>query len=108
MSLYAALEYNHIFSRAAALSPSISLVSHEIERFISGSMPDPDTVIYMDYGSEEMDTHQGMPQCFSRVASLLINKPVMLESRVIPGGTHCEASWERQIPFFMNALLYRF
>jgi len=108
MSLYAALEYNHIFSRAAALSPSISLVSHDIERFISGSMPDPDTVIYMDYGSEEMDTHQGMPQCFSRVASLLINKPVMLESRVIPGGTHCEASWERQIPFFMNALLYRF
>ena len=26
--------------------------------------------------------------------------------RIIPGGTHCEASWERQIPFFMNTLLY--
>ena len=106
MSLYAVLEYNHIFSRAAALSPSISLVSPQIERFINKSRPGADTVIYMDYGSEEMDTHQGMPQCFSRVTSLFINKPVMLESRVIPGGTHCEASWERQIPFFLNTLLY--
>ena len=34
-------------------------------------------------------------------------KRILLDCRVVPGGTHCEASWERQIPFFMNTLLYR-
>ena len=30
----------------------------------------------------------------------------MLTSRIVPWGDHCEASWERQIPFFMSTLLY--
>jgi len=30
----------------------------------------------------------------------------MLESRIVPGSDHSEASWERQIPFFMDTLLY--
>lgn len=30
----------------------------------------------------------------------------MLESRIVPGGDHNETSWERQIPFFMDTLLY--
>jgi hypothetical protein len=29
-----------------------------------------------------------------------------VESRIIPGGEHCEASWERQIPYFMDAITY--
>ena len=27
-------------------------------------------------------------------------------SRIVPNGEHCEASWEKQIPFFMNTLMY--
>lgn len=107
MSLYAVLEYNNIFSRAAALSPSISLVPSKVEQMISRSKPLPDTVIYMDYGELEMDTHHNMHRCFSRTASQLMMKPVLLTARIIPGGTHCEASWEQQLPFFMNTLLYR-
>ena len=33
-------------------------------------------------------------------------KQILLESRIVPNGDHCEASWEKQIPFFMNCLLY--
>lgn len=106
MSLYAVLEYNDVFSRAAALSPSVGLVPDKMEQFVSRSKPAPDTVIYMDYGALEMDKYGKMQRCYSKFTSLLLNKPVLLNSRIIPGGTHCEASWERQIPFFMNTLLY--
>lgn len=106
MSLYAVVAYNHIFSRAAALSPSVWIVRGCLDRLIKETWLDPYTVVYMDYGSEEFSNHAGMRRQFARVASLLVNKGVMVESRIVPGGTHCEASWERQIPFFMNTLLY--
>ena len=66
----------------------------------------PDTVLYMDYGSEEFENHEDMMRQFGKVTSLLMGRGVMVDSRIVPGGTHCEASWERQIPFFMNTLLY--
>ena len=34
----------------------------------------------------------------------LLAIPVNLALRIVPGGTHCEASWERQIPIFMDCL----
>lgn len=106
MSLYAAMEYNDVFSRAAALSPSIWIATDKIAYMIRHSELDPNTVIYMDYGSREINFHSNMRQQFAKVTSLLLSKNVMLESRIVPGGNHCEASWERQIPFFMNTLLY--
>ena len=47
-----------------------------------------------------------MRQQFSRAARLLLDRGVLLDCRIVPGGEHCEASWERQIPFFLNTLLY--
>ena len=35
-----------------------------------------------------------------------MDKEIQLTSRIVPNGEHCEASWERQIPFFMHTLLY--
>jgi len=47
-----------------------------------------------------------MRSVYGHMASLLIEKGVCLESRIIPGGTHSEGSWEKQIPYFMDSLLY--
>ena len=106
MSLYAVLEYNQVFSRAAALSPSVWLARQKLEQMISKTEVLPDTVIYMDYGSEEFGNHTNMRKQYVKVTSLLMKKQIMVESRIVPGGQHCEASWERQIPFFMNTLMY--
>ena len=43
---------------------------------------------------------------YLRCADALVEKGVYLTSRVVPGGEHCEASWERQIPFFLPTLMY--
>lgn len=107
MSLYAVMDYNAVFSRAAALSPSIWLATDRLETMLRRAKIAPDTVIYMDYGSREMNFHSNMRKQFGKVTALLLERRVMLESRIVPGGNHCEASWEKQIPFFMNTLLYQ-
>ncbi len=106
MSLYALMAYNHVFSRAAALSPSLWWASDRIEQMIRQADIRRDTVLYMDYGSRELGNHRRMLRQFSRTAQLLLERGVLLNCRIVPGGTHCEASWERQIPFFLNTLLY--
>lgn len=107
MSLYAVLEYNQYFSRAAALSPSIWFGVDKLKAMIEHAALRPDTIVYMDYGSRELHHHANMEHQFAMVTSLLLERRIMLESRIVPGGNHCEASWEKQIPFFMNTLMYQ-
>ena len=106
MSLYAVMEYNHVFSRAACLSPSIWFATRQLDRMLRNAPLDPDTVVYMDYGSRALPFHKNMKDQFRKVASRLLERGVYLDCRIIPGGNHNEASWERQIPFFMSTLLY--
>ena len=106
MSLYAVTKYNHIFSRAAALSPSVWPPGGRLDRMLREAEIAPGTVVYMDYGENELNNHADMLHRFSRVASILMERGVLLNCRIVPGGDHCEASWERQIPFFMDTLFY--
>ena len=106
MSLYAVSEYNRVFSRAAALSPSVWLVRDQMARYLEKREYEPGTVVYMDYGSREMGNHQGMLRCFMNTAKILMEKGVFVTSRIVPNGDHCEECWEEQLPFFMPMLFY--
>lgn len=106
MSLYALLEYNHIFSRAAALSPSLWTAPDKVAEMIEHARLAPDTVLYIDYGSKEFGNHTDMYRDFCELCSMLLQKGIRMNLRIVPGGTHCEASWEQQIPFFIPSLLY--
>ena len=106
MSLYAVLQYNQVFSRAAALSPSVWVAPVKLRKLAKEAEVLPDTIIYMDYGSEEGDFRPQVIQKFSRILSTLMDRGVMASGRIVPGGTHCEASWEKQLPFFINTLMY--
>lgn len=106
MSLYALFAFNHVFSGAAALSPSLWTNPEKISSMIQTRPVCEDTVLYMDYGSNEIAGRDNMIREYSRICGLLFEKKIRLTSRIVPNGNHCEASWERQIPFFMNTLLY--
>lgn len=103
MALYAVSSYNACFSKAAALSPSLWVCGGTPE-FAAKTKYRKNTVIYADCGSREFSNHSSQREIFADTCSVLLKKGVNLTSRVVPGGTHCEASWEKQIPFFMNAL----
>lgn len=104
MSLYAAVEYNHVFQRAACLSPSVWVSPSKLVQMIAKANIKNDTCIYMDYGSEEIYNHAANAEALITISHLLLTKHVNLAFRIVPGGTHCEASWERQIPIFMDCL----
>lgn len=103
MALYAVSEYNARFSKAAALSPSLWVCGGTPD-FIVNTVYRKNTVVYCDYGSRELSNHSCQREIFADTCSVLLKKGVNLTARIVKGGTHCEASWEKQIPFFMNAL----
>ena len=106
MSLYAILRHNNVFSRAAALSPSLDIDIDKLCQMIKDAEPANDTVIYMDYGSKEFGYESWSRQNFVRTAELLGSKDILLTTRLIPGGEHNEASWEKQLPFVIPTLMY--
>ena len=106
MTLYGLTAFNGYFSRGAALSPSVWVGPKRLWRMFREAEIAPDTVLYMDYGSEEMGNHDDMRTGFAQTAAVLMGRGIHVTARIVPGGTHCEASWEKQIPFFMNTLLY--
>lgn len=106
MSLYAVLKYNRIFSRAAALSPSLWTNITKLEALFQKTRIKKDTVIYLDYGSEEIDYHSGMSKILKSTSDLLMERGIGLTLRIVPGGSHCEASWEKQLPIAIPLLMY--
>lgn len=104
MTIYALASYNKYFSRGAALSPSLWVGGGEVPEFIKKGKFGKDTILYIDYGSKEFFNHDVQKKVFIDTCALLLNKDVRLTSRIVPGGTHSEASWEKQIPLFINVL----
>ena len=103
MTLFALAAYGDTFSRGAALSPSVDFSPEDVKRMVRGARW-RDKVLYMDMGSAEMSRKSR--SVYGEVTSLLIRRSAQVESRIIPGGVHSEASWERQIPFFLDTLFY--
>ena len=106
MSLYAVTCYNEIYSRAAALSPTLDADIDVLSAIIDESDIAPGTVVYMDYGVREFDYEPFQPENYARICHQLFEKDVLLSSRIVPEGSHCEASWEKQLPFAIQTLLY--
>lgn len=106
MSLYGVLEFNCIFSRAGALSPSVWVAPGKLSKLAREAELGEDTVIYTDYGSEEGRQRPKVAGQLSKLADILESRDVMMTRRIVPGGTHCEACWERQLPFLIPALMY--
>ncbi len=107
MALYALCEYNHVFSRAAALSPSLWVDPQGIVDMVYHANMKMDSVLYMDYGENEMKRRKGMHRAYGSIMNQLYKKRILLTSRLIPNGEHTESNWERQLPAVMGTLMYR-
>lgn len=105
MTIYALLYYGEFFSRGAALSPSFAFSPVQFKKLIRDSSV-KDAVLYMDNGSLEMPSARAR-RLYGEMTSLLIQKGLLVESRVVPGGIHSESSWELQVPFFLNTIFYQ-
>ncbi len=105
MTIYALCKYQKFFSRGAALSPSLWVNGGKtVNALLENASFKKDVKIYLDYGSKEFSNHGEQREAFSKTCATLIQKRANVTCRVVEGGTHSEASWERQIPYFMPAL----
>ena len=104
MALYAVCTYNHVFQRAACLSPSLWVSPGKVLEMVARAHIRRDTAVYMDYGELEIFNHPANQEALISTSHLLLTKRVNLALRIVPGGNHSEASWEKQIPIFMECL----
>ena len=47
-----------------------------------------------------------MRKGFADMCSKVMIRGIHLTARLVPGGTHSEASWEKQLPFMIHTLMY--
>ena len=106
MSIYAAVEYNDVFSRAASLSPSLWVSKRGMAELIRSADIAAPTMVYMDMGSAEAAEAKTlrMPEAMFNTAKLLAEKGADVAARIVPGAVHNEAAWEKRIPVFMDYL----
>lgn len=104
MALYAVTHRSDVFSAAAALSPSLWVHPGKAHRMIEQGDYPPHTLIYMDYGSEEMGNHRDNWRALTETVHTLLVHDCDLTFRIVPGGDHSEASWRTRIPVFMSCL----
>ena len=105
MSVYAAVAYNDVFSRAAALSPCLFFNTRRMNDLIRQTPLASPTRIYMDYGSGETEERPADWALMFRTAARLSGAGAHAAARVVPGALHNEAAWEKRIPVFMEYLL---
>ena len=96
MSLYGLARYPQIFSRAAALSPSLwtDLVG-------CGQLLDElpaDARLWLDYGEVELRQHGKNQARALRMAEERLSGRAGCEFHIIAGGRHDEASWRARLP----------
>lgn len=104
MSLYAVTEYNEVFSKAAALSPSLWVQPRRFEELaVAKKLLDP-TRIYMDMGGAETDIPNERCEGLLLAAKRLTEAGADVDARIFPGAKHCEAEWEKRIPVFFDHL----
>ena len=107
ISLYALLQYNRTFGGAMCLSPSLWTAPEKIHELVKKAKLEQDTVLYLDYGANELIWHKGMDEILPTIVGALYRRGISLTFRIVPEGEHCEACWEKQLPFAINTLMYK-
>ena len=105
MALYAVTAHNEVFSRAAALSPSLWAGGGNLRDLLNRPLSGP-TRVYLDVGDQELPAkRRAALAALFEAAAALTRSGADAAARVVPGGRHNEASWEARIPVFLDYLL---
>lgn len=107
MASYALINYNDVFSRACSLSPAYFIYrENAIKNFEINKRIKKDSYLYTDYGTKDLCIKIAMP-IFNDINNMFIKSRINVTSRIIYDGIHNEASWEKQLVFAINVLMYK-
>ena len=80
MTLYGLLVYPEVFSRGAALSPSLWIDAEKVKAMIRHARVKRNTVLYMDYGALEFADHPHSRSLFAEVSALSRGEPTVKQA----------------------------
>ena len=113
MALYGAVHHNRWFSKAACVSSAIGFCMKELMADMDASNVDPDTRVYLSWGTKEArglqdtmqeDTMSDTYRCNKAAADRIEAAGARTRMYCQVGGGHCEADWEKQVEGFMGFL----
>ena len=107
MSLYAVTTYNDVFSKAACVSPALSMCYPQLLRQIRSDRLDADTRIYLSVGESEARDQRTLALQTERmltIANMAMSRGVRVYPYLQPEGRHCEEDWTRQTAEFLHFL----
>lgn len=107
MALYTVIKYNQYFSKAACLSPSISMCMPQLKRDLQESFIDEDTHVYMSFGTKEVRGPKGVSRMLNHIMYFndqLTSRKAQCYVNVVKNGKHNEASWEKENQTYFDFL----
>ena len=116
MAIRGVLGYNRWFSKAACLSSAIGFCPEGVFTDAAMAPISANTRVYLSWGSREAWGRQGPENRDDNSQSYRWNHGLAREidrkggTTLVycqPGGGHCEADWEKQVPQFMDFLWMR-
>ena len=113
MALAAAVHFNRWFSKAACVSSAMGFCQRPLLADLRASDISPDTRVFLSWGTNEAygisdptkeDRSSKTYGWNKKAADTLRSRGADARTYCQVGGYHCEASWESQVPLFMNYL----
>ena len=104
MSLYAIVRFNHLFSKAAVISPAIQPAMQQLRDDIGKADIAHDTRIFFSWGTVEQQGNPGLEDRIREMEWLAQQKGAATYLFRNEGGNHNEASWQHEVPTWMHFL----
>ncbi|MBR3795615.1 MAG: alpha/beta hydrolase [Clostridia bacterium] len=107
LALYAVAAFNHVFSKAACISPAICSCHEQIKKQIRMDGIDADTRVYLSMGENEARDKPALARMMGRILGVgdaLMHCGARVEMVLQENGRHCEADWRMQTERFMRFL----
>ncbi|MGM9842180.1 MAG: alpha/beta hydrolase [Candidatus Limisoma sp.] len=104
MALYGIVKFNHIFSKAAVISPAVQPAMEVFRNDIQAADLAPDTRTFFSWGTEELRSNPGLADRVRDLEGRLQAKGTRTYLYCNVGGNHNEASWQNEVPCWMRFL----
>lgn len=107
MALYTVITYNNYFSKAACISPAISMCMNQLIDDFNQQEINPDTRVYFSFGTKEAPRRRGYNWMLNNILwfnDRLVELNASSYINVVENGEHNEASWEKENPIYLDFL----
>lgn len=104
MALYTVIMYNDYFSKAACISPACGLCIKQLKEDMKTAHISPDTRVYFSFGTNEIKNINYAKKNLEIFTQYFDKKNALTFVNIVDGGSHNEASWEKENPVYMDFL----